>query len=99
MDSDTPENQFYFWPEYNYLEQRQGQNAIFVSQADLYPLETGWLWKWLEHEPINYAKIPPPASGAGKLAQEFESVTDLGEHDVSSATASFTASIFGRVTI
>jgi hypothetical protein len=28
--SDTPENQFYFWPGY---EKRSGQNAIFVQET------------------------------------------------------------------
>ncbi|HEV2436733.1 MAG TPA: glycosyltransferase family 39 protein [Verrucomicrobiae bacterium] len=82
MDSDAPHNQFYFWPEYDYLEHRQGQNAIFVSEVDPYPLEPGWFWKWLNHEPINHGKIPPPAPAPEKLFQQFGSVTDLGERDV-----------------
>jgi membrane-associated phospholipid phosphatase len=79
--SDTPENQFYFWPEYNYLKQRQGRNAIFVSQADLHVLEKGWVWKWLAHEPISHT-TPPPDLLPARIASEFESVTDLGEQDV-----------------
>jgi hypothetical protein len=82
MDSNTPHNQFYFWPEYNYLAHRQGQNAIFVSEVDSYPLEHGWFWKWLKRQPIQYAKIPPPMTAPPKLLQQFASVTDLGEHDV-----------------
>jgi len=82
MDSDTPENQFYFWPEYNYLAHRQGQNAVFVSEVDPYPLEPGWLWKWLKRQPIKYAEIPPPMTAPPKLLQQFASVTDLGEHDI-----------------
>jgi membrane-associated phospholipid phosphatase len=82
MDSDTPQNQFYFWPEYNYLEHRQGQDAIFVSEVDPYPLERDWLWKWLKHQPIKYAEIPPPSPAPEKLLQQFDSVTDLGEHDI-----------------
>ncbi len=82
MDSDTPHNQFYFWPEYDYLEHRQGQNAIFVSEVDPYPLGPGWFWKWLNHEPIHYGKIPPPSPAPEKLLQQFASVTDLGERDV-----------------
>jgi 4-amino-4-deoxy-L-arabinose transferase-like glycosyltransferase/membrane-associated phospholipid phosphatase len=81
LDSDEPRNQFYFWQEYNYLETRKGQNAIFVSEAGLYKLEDGWIWKWLAHEPINRA-APPPVTLPSRIAQEFESVTDLGEHDV-----------------
>jgi 4-amino-4-deoxy-L-arabinose transferase-like glycosyltransferase/membrane-associated phospholipid phosphatase len=81
-DSDTPENQFYFWPEYNYRDQRKGQNAIFVAEADLYKLEDGWVWKWLEHQPVNHAGTPTPAPLPPRIAQEFESVTDLGEQDI-----------------
>jgi hypothetical protein len=81
MDSDTPENQFYFWPEYDYLLQRKGQNAIFVSEADLYRLEDGWVWKWLAHEPVKRI-TPAPVTLPLRIADEFQSVTDLGEHDV-----------------
>ena len=80
-DSDEPENQFYFWPEYNYRDQRKGQNAIYVAEADLYQLDGGWLWKWLAHQPITRT-TPPPATLPPRIAQEFESVTDLGEQDV-----------------
>ena len=47
VDSDTPENQLYFWPEYNYRADRKGQNAIFASEIDPYPLERWWWLKWL----------------------------------------------------
>ena len=80
-DSDEPENQFYFWPEYNYLDQRKGQNALFASEASLYKLESDWLWKWLTHRPINYT-TPELVSLPPRIAQEFESVTDLGEQDI-----------------
>jgi len=80
-DSDTPQNQFYFWPEYNYLEHRRGQNAIYVSEAGLYKLEDGWIGKWLRHEPIRRT-APTPDVILPRIAQEFESVTDLGEQDV-----------------
>jgi len=80
-DSDAPVNQFYFWPEYNYRDQRKGQNAIFAAEADLYKLGGGWQWKWLSHQPINRT-APTPAALPPRIAQEFESVTDLGEQDV-----------------
>jgi hypothetical protein len=80
-DSEAPVNQFYFWPEYNYPAHRKGQNAIFVAEANLYQLEPGWLWKWLAHEPVNRI-IPPPIPLPPRIAQEFASVTDLGEQDV-----------------
>jgi hypothetical protein len=81
-DSDEPVNQFYFWPEYNYRDQRKGQNAIFAAEAGLYKLEDGWVWKWLEHQPVNHAGTPPPATMPPRIALEFASVTDLGEQDV-----------------
>ena len=80
-DSDAPVNQFYFWPEYNYRDQRKGQNAIFAAEAGLYKLEDGWEWKWLAHEPV-HPHTPAPATLPPRIAQEFESVTDLGEQDV-----------------
>jgi hypothetical protein len=82
MILDQPENQFYFWPEYNYPEHRKGQNAIFASEAELYPLENGWFWKWLMHQPVAYARIPPPGTAPQQIVREFQSITDLGEHDI-----------------
>ena len=77
VDSDTPVNQFYFWPEYNYRATRQGDNAIFVEDLGPGKLEHGWLGKWLRHEPVT---IEPPAPEAppARIASEFEKVTDLG---------------------
>jgi 4-amino-4-deoxy-L-arabinose transferase-like glycosyltransferase len=80
-DSDEPVNQFYFWPEYNCRDQRKGQNAVFVAEAGLYKLDSDWPWKWLAHEPVKRI-APPPATLPPRIAQEFESVTDLGEQDV-----------------
>jgi hypothetical protein len=80
-DSDAPVNQFYFWPEYNYRDRRKGQNAIFAAEANLYKLEDGWVWKWLAHQPVNRT-TPAPATMPPRIAEEFESVTDLGEQDV-----------------
>jgi 4-amino-4-deoxy-L-arabinose transferase-like glycosyltransferase/membrane-associated phospholipid phosphatase len=82
VDSDQPANQFYFWPDYDYRAHRQGQNAIYVDEMDNYPLESGWVWKWLAHEPVNYAQIPTPDTAPARLAEEFESITDLGEHEI-----------------
>lgn len=80
-DSDVPKNQFFFWPEYDYVANRKGQNAIYVSEADLYKLNKGWLWKWLMRQPI-HRTTPPPDQLPANIAAEFESVTDLGEQDV-----------------
>ena len=82
VDSDEPMNQFYFWPEYNYRADRKGQNAIFIGELNPYPLEKGWLGKWLNHQPVNYAEVPPPMPLPRIIADEFETVTDLGEHEI-----------------
>ena len=82
IDSARPGNQFYFWDDYQYRAHRQGQNAIFVIRLDPYPLESGWFWKWLRHEPIQYARIPPPRPVWTRIANEFESTTNLGTFDV-----------------
>ncbi len=82
MDSDTPENQLYFWPEYNYRAGRKGQNAIFAGEIDPYPLERGWPWKWLTRQKVNYANVPPPRGLPRRIALEFESVTDLGDFEI-----------------
>jgi 4-amino-4-deoxy-L-arabinose transferase-like glycosyltransferase/membrane-associated phospholipid phosphatase len=81
LDSDMPENQFYFWPEYDYRAHRRGQNALFVSEAGLDKLEKGWVWKWLAQEPIKQT-LPPPVTLPPRVAGEFQSVTDLGKQDV-----------------
>jgi 4-amino-4-deoxy-L-arabinose transferase-like glycosyltransferase/membrane-associated phospholipid phosphatase len=81
-DSDEPKNQFYFWPDYNYRANRQGQNAIYVSELDPYPLEPGWPWKWLTHQTVGYATVPPAFPKPPRMLQEFESVTDLGEFEI-----------------
>jgi 4-amino-4-deoxy-L-arabinose transferase-like glycosyltransferase/membrane-associated phospholipid phosphatase len=81
IDADQPQNQFYFWPEYDYRANRKGQNAIYISEIDLYVLEKDWFWKWLAGEQLNHT-TPPPTSLPPRIAQEFESVTDLGERDI-----------------
>jgi 4-amino-4-deoxy-L-arabinose transferase-like glycosyltransferase/membrane-associated phospholipid phosphatase len=82
VDSDEPKNQFYFWPDYDYRAQRRGQNAIYVSELDPYPLEPGWFWKWLTHQTVGYGKVSPPFPLPPRMLQEFESVTDLGEFEI-----------------
>lgn len=81
MHTDAPKNEFYFWPEYKYLHSRKGENAIFAMKAGTYKLEKDWPWKWLTHQKIE--RTPPaPESLPPEIADEFESVADLGEHDV-----------------
>jgi membrane-associated phospholipid phosphatase len=82
VDADGPVNQFYFWPQYNYRAQRKGQNAIYVTELNPYPLERGWLWKWLMRQRVKYAEIPSPLPKPPQMLDEFESVTDLGEFQI-----------------
>ena len=100
IDSDKPENQFYFWQEYDYRDNRKGDNAIYVSELDPYPLESGWLWKWLAEKIRLTHEIPPPAKVPERIAAEFESVTDLGDHEIMFGNRVFRrVHISGRATI
>ena len=82
IDTDKPENQIQMWDEYNYRAHRHGQNALFVVRVEYYPLESGWIWKWLEHEPIQYGKLPLPRPVPTRIAAEFESITNLGIREI-----------------
>jgi hypothetical protein len=75
-------NQFYFWDEYDYRKYRHGENAIYVDHLDAYKLERGWVWKWLRHQPINYRDIPPTDRIPKQLAEQFETVTNLGIREI-----------------
>ena len=76
-----PDNQYYFWPEYDYATQRKGENAIFVTELETFPLESNWLWKWLKREPIAYAK-ENDAHQPQRMMDEFERVEDLGDFQI-----------------
>ncbi|HVU28200.1 MAG TPA: glycosyltransferase family 39 protein [Verrucomicrobiae bacterium] len=82
--SDQPVNQFYFWPEYDYRATRKGENAIYAEELNPYSLERGWFWKWLAHEPIRYQEIPAPESTPETIADQFQTVTDLGIKEIKS---------------
>jgi 4-amino-4-deoxy-L-arabinose transferase-like glycosyltransferase/membrane-associated phospholipid phosphatase len=79
LDTGRPDNQFYFWP--SYLDQRPGQNAIFVQSLENPGLVAGWFWKWiregdqpgLERPLDNQAPALPAA-----LLRQFRRVEDLG---------------------
>jgi hypothetical protein len=80
--SDAPINQFYFWTQYDYRANRKGENAIYISELNPYPLEKNWWWKWLLREKVSYAEIPLPTKMPERVAAEFQSVIDLGEHEI-----------------
>ncbi len=79
---DKAGNQFYFWDEYDYRQHRHGENAIYVDHLEAYKLESGWLGKWLRHQPINYRDLPPLGRVPKQLAEQFESVTNLGLREI-----------------
>jgi len=74
-------NQFYFWPEYDYRTTRHGQNAIFASIINAPPFESGWFWQWLKREPLTPHTLSPMAIPQA-MAEQFESVTNLGIREV-----------------
>jgi hypothetical protein len=82
VDAEQPVNQFYFWPEYQYLETRRGQNALYVRRLEPYKLEHGWIWKWIMREPMVYRDIPSLESAPADITGHFESVTNLGMSEV-----------------
>ena len=82
IDADEPNNQFWFWDEYNYAKHRQGQNAIFVTRLNPYKLPPGWFGRWLRRESIGQPIPPDPAPVNARIAAEFESVTNLGVREI-----------------
>ncbi|HEV2393608.1 MAG TPA: glycosyltransferase family 39 protein [Verrucomicrobiae bacterium] len=80
--SPTPDNQFFFWPEYRYENWRKGENAIYVTEPGSCRLEPDWPLKWLIGRAIRFAKVPPPVAAPPVLLKEFESVTDLGVQEI-----------------
>lgn len=82
IDADAPANQFWFWDEYDYRKHRRGENAVFVLRLDPYPLEQGWIWKWLRGESVTNRYAPPPRNTPPRIAAEFESVTNLGVREI-----------------
>ena len=81
VDSDTPDNQYYFWPEYNYRAVRKGENAIYVEDRGPGKLAPGWLGKWLRGEPVEF-ESPEPEAPPARMVSEFKTVKDLGVFNV-----------------
>ena len=80
--SKSPIDQFPFWDIYNYREHRQGENALFVLRLEPYKLESGWVHKWLHHEPIDFREIPALPPAPKSITNDFESVTSLGVREI-----------------
>ena len=80
--SAKPDNQLFFWPEYRYVDWRRGQNAIYVIEPGTARLESGWFWKCLTGGEVRVAREPTPVPAPPFLLREFDSVTDLGVHEI-----------------
>jgi hypothetical protein len=48
---------------------------------DPYPLEKGWLWKWLRRKEAGHGDYQPPPVPV-RVQGEFESITDLGIFEI-----------------
>ena len=81
VDSDQILNQFPFWDSYNYRQHRHGENAIYVVRLDPYPLESGWIGKWLRQQKVSPV-VPAPRIESYRMTAEFESVTNLGVREI-----------------
>ncbi|HEX5219521.1 MAG TPA: glycosyltransferase family 39 protein [Verrucomicrobiae bacterium] len=80
--SEKPSNQYYFWP--GYLETHSGQNALFVRERDLARLAPDWIPRWLTGHTnlIRLETLPVPNPAPEWLTGQFDSVTNLGIHEV-----------------
>ena len=82
LHSDHPQDQFPYWDEYQYLDHRRGEDALFVLHLSPYKLQSGWFWRWLRREPIAYRDVPAPPDVPVAVADESESVTNLGVREI-----------------
>ncbi len=78
--SDTPQNQYFFWP--GYAETRRGQNALFVRDAGTPTLVADWLAKWWNRETNLVAQPLETGLAPDWLVTQFDSVTNMGLHPV-----------------
>jgi 4-amino-4-deoxy-L-arabinose transferase-like glycosyltransferase len=78
--SDTPENQYYFWP--GYTKSHRSQNALFVRDAGTSKLASDWFPKWWNGETNLMAQPLETGPAPGWLVNQFDSVTNLGLHPV-----------------
>ena len=61
IDSEQPVNQFYFWPATIIARIAGARTPFSSSELDPYPLESGWLWKWLDRDKRGLRRRPAPA--------------------------------------
>jgi len=80
--SNKADSQFYFWPEYRYVDHRRGENAIYVAEPGAVYLGNDWLQRWLTGKEVPVIRTPPPVKPPTTLSEEFDSVTDLGVKEI-----------------
>jgi hypothetical protein len=80
--SEKPNNQFYFWPEYDYAARRKSDNAIYVTEPGTVRLSRDCVWRWLAGREQIFSYVPPPVPAPASLVKEFASVTDLGVQEI-----------------
>ena len=80
MPSETPRNQYYFWPGYG--ESCKGQNAIFVAQRDDAEFVNGWASKWWRGETNFVESVAKSEPAPSWLTNQFESVQSIGVREI-----------------
>ncbi len=78
--SDTPENQFYFWP--GYRETHRGQNALFVRDTGTSRLVSDWPQRWWNGETSSLVQPLETVPRPTWLVNQFDSVTNMGLYPV-----------------
>jgi hypothetical protein len=78
-ESEHPENQFWFWPEFRYRNLRRGQNALAFFELTMPRSPLGpWLRAALTGGPVTETSPPDPQPPPPELSEQFASVTSLG---------------------
>jgi membrane-associated phospholipid phosphatase len=81
--TERPQNQFFFWPQFRYRERRQGQNAIYVQ--DINPPRSSlaqWVGSLLAGRRLESGPTPPAEATPKELLSHFVSVKNLGMQPV-----------------
>ncbi len=78
--SDTPKNQYFFWP--GYAETHCGQNALFVRDGGTAQLAANGWAKWWHGESYLMPEPLETSPAPDWLVQQFDSVTNMGLHPV-----------------
>lgn len=76
IPSDTPRDQYFFWP--GYLETHKGQNAIYVDEREEPKLVEGWLGKWWRRESELTESIAESQPAPEWVTKQFNEVRSVG---------------------